>query len=75
MAAREALSTFYKFDEANAFDLWYSNKNAQKILVLYFGSHRGHAPIWLAIDASGTTIADEKRLPANAFREMRHAAR
>jgi hypothetical protein len=74
-AAHDALSTFYKFDEANAFDLWYSNKNAQKILVLYFESHRGHAPIWLAIDESGTTTSDEKLLPANAFRAMRHAAR
>jgi hypothetical protein len=74
-AAREALSTFYKFDEANAFDLWYSNKNEQKILVLYFESHRGRAPIWLAIDPSGSTTSDEKRLPANAFRAMRRAAR
>jgi hypothetical protein len=74
-AAHEALSAFYKFDEANAFDLWYSNKDAQKILVLYFESHRGHAPIWLARDDSGTTMSDERRLPLNAFRAMRHAAR
>jgi hypothetical protein len=74
-AARQELSTFYKFDEANAFDLWYSNKNQPRVLVLYFESHRGHAPIWSAVDETGTRISDEKRLPANAFKAMRHAAR
>ncbi|HKP64604.1 MAG TPA: hypothetical protein VJV78_48040 [Polyangiales bacterium] len=70
-AAHEALDRFYKFDEAAAFDLWYSNK----LLVVYFESHRGHAPIWLARDDSGAITADEKRLPPDAFRAMRHASR
>jgi hypothetical protein len=43
-------------------------------LVLYFESHRGHAPIWIAIDGLGSIIYDEKQLPPNAFQAMRRAA-
>jgi hypothetical protein len=71
--ARAELTKFYKLDEANAFDLWYSNENAHKILVLYFESHRGRAPIWIAIDELGSVIYDEKQLPPNAFTAMRRA--
>ena len=74
-AARQTLSRFYKVDEASAFDLWYSNEHAHKILVLYFESHRGRAPIWIAIDELGAIVEDEKQLPRNAFRAMRRAAR
>jgi hypothetical protein len=74
MAARDALEAFYKNDEANAFDLWYSSQGAQKLLVIYFESHRGHAPIWLARDGSGAMVTDAGRLPAGAFQAMRHAA-
>jgi hypothetical protein len=74
-AAHEALSVFYKNDEASAFDLWYSNQTAMKMLVLYFESHRGHPPIWIAIDENGSVIYDEKTLPPNAFQAMRRAAR
>jgi hypothetical protein len=73
-AAREELVKFYKLDEASAFDLWYSNQNEKKILVLYFESHRGRAPIWIAIDELGSVISDEKQLPVNAFNAMRRAA-
>jgi hypothetical protein len=74
-AARVSLGRFYKLDEANAFDLWYSNTREQKVLVLYFESHRGRAPIWIAIDELGAIVADEKLLPKNAFQAMRRAAR
>jgi hypothetical protein len=74
-AAQTALITFYKLDEAHAFDLWYSNQASPRILVLYFESFRGHAPIWLASDALGHVIADATLLPAGAFRAMRHASR
>jgi hypothetical protein len=75
MAAREALLELYKNDEANAFDLWYASQGASKLLVIYFESHRGHPPIWLARDETGATLADVARLPAGAFRAMRQAAR
>jgi hypothetical protein len=74
MAAREGLEVFYKNDEANAFDLWYSSQGTQKLLVIYFESHRGHEPIWLARDETGAMVTDATRLPAGAFQAMRHAA-
>lgn len=74
-AARTTLSQFYKRDEADAFDLWYSNEHARKILVLYVESYRGRAPTWIAIDELGAIVEDEKALPPNAFRAMRRAAR
>jgi hypothetical protein len=43
--------------------------------VLYFESHRGHPPIWLALDRAGQLVQQESTLPANAFRAMRRAAR
>jgi hypothetical protein len=73
--ARERLTHFYKLDEANAFDLWYSNQSTRALLVLYFESHRGHPPIWIAIDRAGALVGEERALPANAFRAMRRAAR
>jgi hypothetical protein len=74
-AARASLASFYKLDEANAFDLWYANKSDQKTLVLYFESHRGRAPIWIAIDELGAIVSDENQLPKNAFKAMSRAAR
>jgi hypothetical protein len=73
--ARDTLTGFYKNDEAHAFDLWYARQSDQSLLVLYFEAHRGHEPIWLALDQTGTISADSKRLPPGAFKAMRHAAR
>lgn len=73
--ARDTLQAFYKNDEAHAFDLWYTKLRRRAMLVLYFEAHRGHAPIWLAMDDRGTLTHDEARLPKNAFAAMRHAAR
>lgn len=73
--ARDALASFYKNDEAHAFDLWYTRQATHAIMVLYFEAHRGHAPIWLAMDQRGTVSMDPKQLPSGAFKAMRHAAR
>lgn len=72
--AHEALAAFYKSDEAYAFDLWASPRRNPKLLVLYFEARRGHDPIWIALDKSGTEIRDPRRLPKGAFLAMRHAA-
>jgi hypothetical protein len=73
--ARDQLTGFYKYDEAHAFDLWYAHQAERSTLVLYFEAHRGREPIWLALDQTGATTTDPKRLPAGAFKAMRHAAR
>jgi hypothetical protein len=75
VAAHQNLMSFYKSDEAQAFDLWYSNQGAHPILVLYFEAHRGPAPIGLALDQNGATSTDESQLPPGAFKAMRRAAR
>jgi hypothetical protein len=72
--AHEALTRFYKDDEANAFDLWWAKKKkGGSVLVVYFEARRKHGPIWLAMDGDGVTH-DEKRLPHGAFLAMRKAA-
>jgi hypothetical protein len=73
--ARDRLTGFYKYDEAHAFDLWYAKQGRQTMLVLYFEAHRGHAPIWSAIDETAHITEDAGRLPPGAFKAMRHAAR
>lgn len=73
--AHDALARFYKEDEANAFDLWWSRKKNRggSVLVVYFEARRKHGPIWLAMDADGPTH-DDSRLPRGAFLAMRKAA-
>jgi hypothetical protein len=73
--ARDRLTGFYKYDEAHAFDLWYSKQGRHSMLVLYFEARGGHAPIWTAIDETGRITEDAGRLPPGAFKAMRHAAR
>ena len=71
--AHDALTRFYKEDEANAFDLWWAKKKkGGSVLVVYFEARRKHAPIWLAMDGDGATH-DDKRLPQGAFLAMRKA--
>jgi len=72
--ARAKLASFYKDDEAYAFDLWFQRKAGHAILVVYFESRDGRGPVWLAIDEKGAAIADSKRLPRGAFVAMKHAA-
>ena len=73
--AHEALTSFYKNDEAHAFDLWYTRRSTGSLMVLYFPARRGRSPIWLAMDRKGTALEDELQLPPDAFEAMRHAAK
>jgi hypothetical protein len=69
-AAHEALTGFYKTDEANAFDLWYTRKGKTAVMVVYFEARQKNAPIWRAIDQSGVFIHDQTKLPRGAFNAM-----
>ena len=71
--AHEALTAFYRPDEACAFDLWYTKRGKGAILVLYFEAHRGKPPIWLAMDAGHATTHDAAKLPKGAFAAMDRA--
>jgi hypothetical protein len=71
--AHEALTAFYRPDEACAFDLWYTKRGKGAILVLYFEAHRGKPPIWLAMDAAHATTHDASKLPKGAFKAMERA--
>ena len=72
--ARTALMTFYKNDEAHAFDVWLTKQGKTALMVVYFEARRNHPPIWLAMDKAGKTVRDVKQLPRGAFVAMRHAA-
>jgi hypothetical protein len=72
--AHTALATFYKRDEAQAFDLWLSRERRRAVLVIYFEARRGHGPIFLAVDQSGRAIREPEELPSGAFAAMRRAA-
>jgi hypothetical protein len=72
-AAQEALRSFYKDDEAEAFDLWYTRTGKSTTLVVYFEGRRNHNPIWLAMTQKGTIMHDTKQLPRGAFAAMREA--
>jgi hypothetical protein len=48
-AARGALLSFYKNDEAHAFELWLT-RSPSLLLTLFFPARRGHQPIWLSLD-------------------------
>jgi hypothetical protein len=70
-AAHGALGTsFYKSDEANAFDLWYTRKGKTGVMVVYFEARQKNAPIWMAMDQSGALIHDQTKLPRGAFNAM-----
>ncbi len=69
-AAHEALCGFYKNDEAQAFDLWYTRKGKSATMVVYFEARTKHEPIWLAMSQTGATTHDPKQLPRGAFAAM-----
>jgi hypothetical protein len=71
--ARAALETFYKHDEAFAFDLWASPQSRPQVLVLYSQIRRHRAPIWVAL-RGGDEIRKPNQLPKGAFVAMRSAA-
>jgi hypothetical protein len=72
-AAHMALGTFYKDDEANAFDLWYRRSGQSATMVVYFDARSNRSPIWLAMSRSGALIRDPKELPRGAFLAMQRA--
>ncbi|HEX8791855.1 MAG TPA: hypothetical protein VF765_12965 [Polyangiaceae bacterium] len=69
-AAHEALMPFYKNDEANAFDLWYTHSTKAWLVVLYFEARGKNDPIWLAMTSAGAVTHDSKQLPKGAFNAM-----
>jgi hypothetical protein len=71
--AHEALTGFYRPDEACAFDLWYTKKGKGAIMVVYFEGRRGHRPIWLAMDQTRTITHEATKLPKGAFAAMDRA--
>ena len=71
--ARAALETFYKHDEAFAFDLWASPRSRPRVLVLYSQSRRHRPPIWVALKDGGE-VRKPSLLPKGAFTAMRSAA-
>lgn len=73
-AARTQLAKFYKNDEAHAFELWQSCYQGESRLVLFFPSHRGHAPLWLSRTQSGVASNDLSMLSPR-MRRMLNGAR
>ena len=71
--ARAALESFYKHDEAFAFDLWASPRSRPRVLVLYAQSPRKRPPIWVALK-DGAELRKADQLPKGAFFGMRAAA-
>lgn len=72
--ARAVLTTFYKLDEAQAFDVWASPRRAPRLLVVYFEGRPHKRPIWVAVRRDGSEIRRGDELPAGAFRAMRRAS-
>jgi hypothetical protein len=70
--ARAALETFYKHDEAFAFDLWASPRSHPRVLVLYAQSRRKQPSIWAALK-DGAEVRKPNSLPKGAFAAMRSA--
>lgn len=73
-AAHEKLASFYKKDEAFAFDLWGTPRKKPKIVVLYFESQKKKPPIWVAVRGDGSEIETLAELPAGATHAMKKAA-
>lgn len=71
--ARAALESFYKRDEAFAFDLWATPRKRPQVLVLYAQSRRKRSPIWVALK-DGAEVRKPDQLPKGAFMAMRAAA-
>jgi hypothetical protein len=74
-AAHRELASFYKPDEAFAFDLWLSRTKRHKLLVVYFEARRGRPPIFLALDRNGCETSDPSELPDGALLAMKQATR
>lgn len=66
----DGLQPFYRPDEAQAFDLWYTKSGKTDVLVVYFEARPGHDPIWAAMYGTGAIAHDVKHLPPNALKAM-----
>lgn len=66
-AARDALLTFYKDDEAHAFELWLT-RSPSLLLTVFFPARRGHQPIWLSLDDGARIQHDPAILSLRARR-------
>jgi hypothetical protein len=69
-AAHAALASFYKNDEASAFDLWSTHSSKGSLVILYFEARGKNDPIWLALSGKGAVTHDVKQLPNGAFAAM-----
>ena len=67
--ARSELSTFYKTDEAQAFELWFTPR-PKPLLTVFFPARRAHRPIWLSLDGARQVHDDERDLSPPARRVM-----
>lgn len=73
--AQQALTSFYKPDEAFAFDVWLSRTKRHKLLVVYFEARRSKPPIFLALDRQGRETSDPAELPEGALAAMKQVNR
>lgn len=70
--AREALASFYRDDEAAAFELWTTGRRERhQLMVLYAHAHRKGKPIFLAMRADGTRVEKLADIPKPARKVMR----
>jgi len=73
-AAREKLETFYRSDEAGAFELWASSRNERPpVMILFAEGRKKGNPVWLGMRADGTLVENLKEVPKAARTAMRTA--
>lgn len=69
--ARRSLATFYRSDEAAAFDLWTSNETEPRFTVLYAEGRRERRPIWVGVRDDGSLVKSVRELPREARSAMK----
>ncbi|MDB4946150.1 MAG: hypothetical protein JWP97_5684 [Labilithrix sp.] len=70
--AREKLATFYRPDEASAFELWATARaDRSPLMVLYAEGPRHGRPVFRAMRPDGTIVARGRDLPKSALAVMR----
>jgi hypothetical protein len=72
--ARIVLESYYRPDEASAFELWTTSKREKPPLMVIFAEGRKHgAPVWLAMRSDGTVVDNIANVPKTARKAMRNA--
>ena len=72
--ARTVLETYYRGDEASAFELWTTSKKEKPPLMVIFAEGRKRGiPVWLAMRADGTVVDNIADVPKTARKAMRNA--